>query len=358
MREFVEESFRHWIPRHNSNGIAPRGKPISYLTETQLLHRARKFCSTLRRANEGYIEPLTRVVRITYGRTGPRRYQLLSKFTGGTLPSDGKTEGSKGDRQVKTSQKVASKNGENLSKDSVSQQPIGQSLSATGTSTASSTKDPDHIEEYSKEWKPPAHFLALVTSQAAQQHTFARVGNHPRVKVKFNPPATNIWGRPLPRKRYKNLKRKWYEALVAAALPPLPEGEYTELHAIVSGTNEFPAPVPRRTPVGAMSEEKADHEDSLAVQSSLVLEGPKPGPRLKDVANGRPHNLTPRLLRRLLSRVVLQQTPLVRVVDPSTAGATNARVVFHWDDGLTTDKVTQDKLVSTTTPGQLDLLFG
>lgn len=330
IKSYVTTSFRRWMPKYN----VPRtntGREIDFSKQVHLLRRGRKFLSTLQRANEGYTAPLEKVLRMTYGRIGPRRYTLLNKFT---CPPAAADESKPSDSPLSSS----SQESETVPPSSSSQEPSSRKV------------DPHDTTKYT----PPPRLEALLTSQAGQQHTFERAGRRiPKVRLRFSPSATNIWGDPLPRCRYKNLKHGWYNSNLKAALPPLPEPEYKQLQDLVTGAIKMPDTIPRRPKASQSKDDK--QQDSLVADSSLVLTGPQPGPRMKDFRNGRPHNITPRLLRHLLARSVLKQSPLAKAteVEKSKAG-----LVFDWDDGHTVARVQEQKLVTPTNDTQSRLLFG
>ncbi|EXJ82508.1 hypothetical protein A1O3_06321 [Capronia epimyces CBS 606.96] len=313
MKAHVTESFRRWLPNYTL-GRTNTGREIDFPKQVKLLHRGRKVHSTLRRANEGYIGPLEKVFRLTYGRTGPRRHQLLERFI--AAPPQTKAD-------------------------------------ETSKPDASPTDD-GPLAKYSKGWNPPPLMQALLASQAEHQHRFDRASNKYKVKMRFSPPEKTTWGNPLPERRYKNLKHKWYLQNLKATLPPLPEPEYKELYDLVSGGSNFPAPIPRR-PRACVAQEDEERE-AATKQSSLILVGPQPGSRAKDAVNGRPHKLTVRLLRRILARSVLMQTPLtrVRIAGPETS---ETGIVFRWDDGQWQDEI-DDSMPKNSSQRQQDLLFG
>jgi len=62
----------------------------------------------------------------------------------------------------------------------------------------------------------------------------------------YKMPAKNIWGRSMPRRRAKNLVRKWYSLLTSRVLPPLPEHEWIRLQGLINGSIKWEGPVPRR----------------------------------------------------------------------------------------------------------------
>ncbi|EHY61085.1 hypothetical protein ABEF92_002797 [Exophiala dermatitidis] len=332
MKAYVTESFRRWLPKYKYTGTLTTlgrtntGRVPDFLKQVQLLHRGRKFHSTLKRANEGYLVPLEKVLRMTYGRTGPRRHEMLEKFIAGTTAATPAT------RKI----------------DHVDAE--GHSDSDNNTNN-DCHDDTGPVPKYSRTWHPPPQFQALIDSQAEHQHLFGRSGPNYKVKKRFTPPATTTWGEPLSERRYRNLKHDWHVQNLKAVLPPLPEQEYKEVYDLVTGAVELPAPIPRR-PKARVSPEEEDRQIAER-HASMIHEGPRPGPRAKDDMLGRPHRLTPRLFRRTLARAVLKQAPLVKAAPSSHDGL---GMVFVWDDGLW-QNIVKNSTPKQTRQGQKELLF-
>ena len=305
IKAYITLSFRRHLPKYKKPLQTTSGNDISLPRQLQLLHRARKFYSALKRANQGYPTPLEKVLRMTYGRAGRRRHELLHKFT--IAPA-------------RTGE--LSKPNDNASK----------------------------VQKFSAEWSPPSRWTALLNSQMAQQGFFPRSGATHRLR-RFNPPKITIWGRPLPKSRYKNLRRKWFLWNTEAMVPPLPEPEYNELHNLVSGKTKIPPFIPRR-PRAQMGPEVSQSEEADD-QSSMLLQGPKPVPTPHAYNFEHRHKITPRLIRRMLSRVVLQRAPLAMAAERSKRG-----VVFRWDDGRPREFLEQSRVPAPTSQRMSDLLFG
>ena len=119
----------------------------------------------------------------------------------------------------------------------------------------------------------------------------------------------------------------------------------------------MPPFIPRRTPARVSIEDVV--QEYLQEQSELILEGPKFGPRLKDWQMGRPHEITPRLLQRMLSRVVLSQTPLVKTAAPGTKTEADSGLIFYWDDGMSREKQAraEESIQEPVPKKQVELLF-
>lgn len=244
MHNYVVWSYRTYLPE-----VRAWGKPIELKRQVRLLHRGRKWLSMLRRANEGYLKSLEKVLMLTYGRTGKRRRELMHTLMAPEAPQ--------------THEEVA----------------------------AFSVLKP-----YTTDWKPPPKVEALMRSQAKHRAFFDRISAKVQPKVKI--PAENSWGKPMPQSRVRNMTHAWYAKQADNLLPPLPESEWEELRSLASGEVVWQGPAKRR-PRG-----RSDSTvDSSAPTESILLEGPQKGHTFGDYVNGRPHNLTPRLMRRLWAMV-------------------------------------------------------
>jgi hypothetical protein len=244
MHNYVLWSYRTYLPK-------PKAwrKPIEFKRQVRLLHRGRKWLSMLQRANEGYLKPLEKVLMMAYGRTGKRRRELMQKVMAPEPPQ--------------THDEVA----------------------------ALSFPKP-----YVKDWKPPAKVDALMRSQARQQEWLDRTSVKVRTKVKI--PAENSWGKPMPQCRVTNMTHAWYVKQVDHLFPPLPESEWEELRSLATGETVCHGPAKRRTRTQSDSA-----LDSNALLGNTLLEGPKKGRTFKDYVSGRPHDITPRLMRRLWAMI-------------------------------------------------------
>jgi hypothetical protein len=111
----------------------------------------------------------------------------------------------------------------------------------------------------------------------------------------------NIWHRPMPQVRVKNMKQQHYAYLLARTLPPLPENEWTRLRDLASGRIPIEAPISRR------SLQDSTRKNSDSALEVVVRYGKVP----KNVfENRKVHALTPRFMRRLYG-LVFSQCPLM-----------------------------------------------
>lgn len=244
LRDHVIRSYRNYLPRNHS-----RRKVIPLAPQVALLRRGRKSLSVLQRANQGYLRPLQNVLFWTYGRKGRRRRELMDKLMEQEIPQNHEAV---------------------------------EALIATN--------------RYTRHWTPPAMLMALLRSQARNTDSLDRiVGGAQKLKPAPAIPEKNTWGRPMPEKRVKNLMRKWYAKQVDRLLPPLPEAEVERLRALSDGkAGSMEGPIPRRKLVSVATTER----DPL-LNERLLLEGPPQSHTFAAYVQGRPHQLSSRLLQRL-----------------------------------------------------------
>lgn len=245
MRQYIVSSYRDHAPKYSAvkDDITPQ-------RQVRLRHRAKKTLSVLTRANQGYSKPLDRVLLLSYGRIGKRRRQLLHPLVAQPVPSD--------DTAVKN-------------------------LSA----------------KFSDDWKPPPTLMALLKDQARQRH-IGQCKLRPHLRL-FQPPIPkeNSWGRPIPWKRRKNIRLKWYAKALDSVYPPLPGQEWELLQGLVNGTVPWTPPKRRKAP------ERKDMlpESTQNLDPRFLVTGPTKGFTFGPWTRGRPHNITLRFMRRVWNRI-------------------------------------------------------
>lgn len=236
---------------------------ISTAVQTRLLRRAGKELSFLRRANEGYLLPLTKVLLLTYGRVGARRHELLAPLL---------------------------------------QQSVAQDKKALEELISKGDLD------YGRNWSPPPAVTALMNSQAQHSGQIDEKLRPQRILQKpLKIPETNIWGRPMPRCRVRNATRRWYSNVLQSIFPPLPEPEWRMLRSLAWGEHPWTGPVTRRR----RPQQDLSSDDQPPLTAELLTEGPSKSQTFTSFVNGRPHKIRPRLMRKLWG-YVLAHTPLMR----------------------------------------------
>ncbi|KAJ5199391.1 hypothetical protein N7491_000052 [Penicillium cf. griseofulvum] len=239
----------HIISRYRAaSSRSPKAGP-------QAVHAARNALSVLRRANEGYSRPLEKVLLLSYGRTGRRRHELLAKMLTPEIPND------------------------SLALKELISRPT----------------------DFSDGWEPSAIVKSLAASQM-QNTVVASVRIRPAIKQLEPPiPKQDSWGKEVCQSRKKNIRRKWYNATLSSLLPPLPEKDLQVLQGLISGTVPW-EPVKRRSSNPQISQTRSETKSGGEL-FKLLARGPEKGTTFAEYANGRPHTITFRLMRRQWKRL-------------------------------------------------------
>ncbi|KAL4865356.1 hypothetical protein BDV12DRAFT_150068 [Aspergillus spectabilis] len=246
------------------------------------LHRqARYSLSVLKRANQGYTRPLEKVLRFAYGRNGRRRREMLEKLLAVDIPQD--------------------------------QSMVEALLSAP--------------VQYSDDWKPPQIVIDLLKSQN-NQPAVTQISE--RIPVKETEPpvgGTTAWGRKIPLKRRVNIRRRWFNSVMDALLPPLPEAELEVLEGLLSGELAWNPPK-RRAKQHIASSSSSSAASKVAPRGEMVRKiltaGPQKDDTFRPYIDGRPHNITRRFMRRLWQRISC-------LVPRQRWDALNGKYRFDWD---------------------------
>ncbi|KAK6004569.1 hypothetical protein QM012_008431 [Aureobasidium pullulans] len=224
----------------------PGNKPDHVLVQRRRsqLDQARKALSELRRANEGELKPLLKVLHLTYARIGKRRHEILRDFQYNP-PAD---------LDIK----------------------------------------PDAPPKLS-----PQH-IALLDSQrmAAPPNIVRPFLRSWSLKI----PKTNSWERPLPKKRIAKFVRDWYAGVLDRTVVPLPVVEWERLRDLALGKIRFEGPTPRR----AMPASKDSFPSPLELALGLVQLN-SPNLVLSNASNSfHARKLTARSMRRCWATVFAQ----------------------------------------------------
>ncbi|KAG9587018.1 hypothetical protein KCU61_g987, partial [Aureobasidium melanogenum] len=229
--------FRDYTPGH---------KPDHVLTQRRRLQldHARKALSELRRANQGELKPLLKVLHLTYARIGKRRHEILRDF------------------QYKPPSHVDIK--------------------------------PDTPPKLS-----PQHIALLESQRTAAPPTIVR----PLLRSwSLKMPKTNSWERPLPKKRTAKILRDWYADVLDRTVVPLPIAEWKRLRDLALGKIEFQGPTPRRP----MPASKSSFASPLELALGLVKLN-SPDLVLSNASNSiHARKLTARSMRRCWATVFAQ----------------------------------------------------
>ena len=255
LRQQVVARFREYCPRWDAPKPTRERRKTPQLVEgrqTVVIKTARKALRTLRRANQGYLKHLEKVLALTYGRTGRRRHELLVPTKTPDIPPN------------------------HTAVELLSQQSL-------------------HDKRLS-DLPPQLH--ALLHSQMKQ-----RSSNLPSTRIKESRPQipeTNAWGRPMPKSRIKNIERRWYAKTIDRIMAPLPEKEWNFLENYALGRTKWEGPVRRR---------KSSGEERYKGGGPDVPANDDGGSYLPTRIRrelGCPHILTQRTMRRLWQNIFVQ----------------------------------------------------
>lgn len=176
-------------------------------------HDARRALKWLRLANSGAKTQLSKVLSMTYGRSGKRRYELLA-----TLNKDAMVD--------------------------LDQDPVVRIIRDRHLPEALIPQTPRMTDAQK------ALFKAGRDNKA-----FSGISNYPKPVPLI--PETNIWHRSLPVKRFKNRAHTWRKKVLSSLSAPLPRSEWLGLHASVMGLDDY-GKQPTRRRMGTSIEDESD----------------------------------------------------------------------------------------------------
>ena len=221
---------------------------------------ARKNVKLLIHANHGSTAHLQKILEMTYGRRGKRKHELLLDL----MPEKPKPV------------------------DEKELQELAKAVEA------------DRASAGSKEPRVTEKLLALIKSQKAQKDQMFTKTNLRSTKPVV--PETNAWGRPFPKSRVTNVKKRWFRETLERLMPPLPEKEWRRLEDLALGRVRWEGRPERR---------------------AQALGGAEAGWK-KYVAPSKDwHEITPRYMRRMWEGV-FQQCPLME------RDSTHSRWLVTW----------------------------
>ncbi|EON69780.1 hypothetical protein W97_09043 [Coniosporium apollinis CBS 100218] len=191
-----------------------------------LLRQARKGLALLRRANEGEMGPLLRVLSYTYGRSGKARHEMMRSLLLPDVPADS-----------------------NALTALREQDPPDASGSKHRVTDIPPVFEPPKLKDGTIQYTLSNRFSklkALLESQRHQRFTRDSANRSPVRSLVLKIPQTNVWERPMPRKREKNKVIEWYARLLASVFPPLPEHAWVRLRDLACASTPWEGPVSRR----------------------------------------------------------------------------------------------------------------
>ncbi|KAF5861384.1 hypothetical protein ETB97_000347 [Aspergillus alliaceus] len=251
MHDYVVRRFRRYV-------IDERRPWIKYDLERliMLFDESKETLSLLKRANQGFIKPLEKVIRMAYGRKGKRRKELLYALISPDIPAD------------------------TMAVQQILQRP----------------------EPYGDDWKPPSIVIELLKSQQ-NNGILSQLGV--RQVKDLNPviPKKVISGDGVAKSRRRNIRKEWYNDVLDHLLPPLPEPDLSTLEGLMSGEIPWSPPRERKT-VNLSNRQKRARGAEREHLRKLLESGPAKGQTFREYAKGRPHIITRRLMQRLWRRTM------------------------------------------------------
>jgi len=197
------------------------------------LKKAQKALRSLQRASDGNPTDLKKVLMHAYGRAGKRRRELISD-----LLRPGEEEAPEDDSALQH----------------LIQDQITNKWNHPGDNTSSGNRNAKPVPYTSEKFET---FLKSQKQAVMELSSGKKKLRTIRPKI----PPKNIWGRSMPLKRQKNMRKKWLLNTMSMVLPPLPAHEWNRLREITSGVVSVNFP-PRRKRLG-LAMESDDKFDSL-----------------------------------------------------------------------------------------------
>ena len=251
-RQWCSQYIGNRFRRHQNDRAGSTWRQLTLQRQRKAYRDARIGVQTLRRANAGHMKSLAKVLCYTYARTGPRRREIISQLIRPDVPPNQEAvlrirDEATTDQNLRFSPKV----------------------------------------------------LALMNAQKNHPLVDNRISNLRHLTP--NIPNTNIWGRPMPRCRVKNVLQKFKAKTYGRLLAPLPDQEWFQLHDLATGKTRWNGVVPRRKAV--VTDTVVVEETALA---SKILEQSQP--RKRHAYQDTPHSLTARYMQRHWKKI-LSHTP-------------------------------------------------
>jgi hypothetical protein len=242
-----------------------------------LLRKGQKGLNFLRRANQGEIPCLQKVLFFAYGRIGRRKYALLENL----LRSDPIMDGGAPPKEVEGPTP--------LQQLYYSNKRYLQYFDAPKVERSKMHYVINISDRYSR-------LRAVLKSQHQKGLSIHRELKRPFMKT----PINNIWERPMPIKRARNNVRRWYAETMTRVLPPLPNEEWDNVHAMIVGERRIGL-VRRR----ARASDLRSEEDAFTstIEEAIALD--RPSKADKPAGDQRPHAITPKFMRRLYTRILM-----------------------------------------------------
>lgn len=296
-RRYIVSRFRAYQPKQNATSSFAvqavdryrhrsfKRRQLNIIVERtgKLQSKAQKSLNYLRRANQGELPSLRKILYFAYGRIGRRKYALLNDV----LKPDAIMDGGK---TFSASEFVGPSPLQQLY---YSNKQVLQYFDVPKPGTKG-----NHVINISTRY---SRLRAILKSQHRKGISIHRELKGPAMKT----PLLNVWMRPMPIKRARNNVRRWYAETMTRFLPPIPVEEWDNMQAMIRREKDVSL-VRRRTTAATPAPEATDVEHTVATGLSIH----KPSKADRPAGVDRPHNITPKFMQRMYSKL-LQLCPKV-----------------------------------------------
>jgi hypothetical protein len=294
-RCYIVSRYKAYQPKQNATASVPvqavdkyrhrsfKRRQIAIINERTrpLLRKGQKGLNFLRRANQGEIPCLQKVLFFAYGRMGRRKYALLENILKPDPIMDGGALAATDEQGPAPLQKLY-----------YSDKRYLQYFDAP--KVASKTEYTINISDrYSR-------LRAVLKTQHQKGISIHRELKRPAMKT----PINNVWERPMPIKRACNNVRRWYAETMTRMLPPLPTEEWDNIHAMVVGDRKIDL-VKRRGRASVLTPESVTEDEPFTstIEGAIALD--KPSRADMPAGTQRPHTINPKFMQRLYTKLLM-----------------------------------------------------
>ncbi|KAH7341201.1 hypothetical protein BKA66DRAFT_434664 [Pyrenochaeta sp. MPI-SDFR-AT-0127] len=271
----------HAVARYRHQSFKRRQAAVIHERTRPLLRKGLKGLNFLRRANQGEVPCLQKVLFVAYGRLGRRKYALLDQLLRPDPAMDGDADAVPAIDAPSPLQQLYHSNKRYL-----------RFFDAPKASSKT-----HHTISISARY---SRLRAVLASQAQKGISIHRELKGAALKT----PIHNVWERPMPIKRARNNVRRWYAETMTRLLPPLPNHEWDHLHAMVSKEKHIGFAKPRK-PARLLHGHPPTQGESFTASLKEQLALNKPSRADKPAGMQRPHVINVKFMRRLYARLLV-----------------------------------------------------
>lgn len=271
----------HAVDKYRHRSFKRRQTAIINERTRPLLRRGVKGLNFLRRANQGEISCLQKVLFFAYGRMGRRKYALLENILKPDRIMDGGAIAASNEAGPAPLQKLYYSNKRYL-------QYFDAPKAADKT---------HHTIKISSRY---SRLRAVLRTQQEKAISINRELKSSAMKT----PINNSWERPMPIKRARNNVRRWYAETMTRMLPPLPTEEWDNIYAMMVGDRKIGL-AKRRGHGTALNADPVTEDELFAstVEKGIALD--KPSKADKPAGIQRPHAITTRFMQRMYTKLLM-----------------------------------------------------